>query len=81
MRLPPVYGFRGRSCALTSLTATSLIALLAPDYLIASSLLRTLVALFLAQISLISFYQVILYPHFLSPLRNLPHPSVSRPRS
>lgn len=80
MRLRPLYGFPWRVCALISLTATSLIALLAPDYIIASSLLRTFVVLFLAQISLTSIYQVFLYPKCFSPLRHLPGPSVSSPR-
>jgi hypothetical protein len=81
MRLPPLYGFTWRVGALISLAASSLLALLAPDYVIASSLLRTFMVLFLAQISLTSIYQVFLYPKLFSPLRHLPGPSVSSPRA
>lgn len=78
MRFPPVYGFQWRIYAVVSLIATSLIAFLAPEHIITSLLVRNFVLLFLLQAFFISIYQVILYPKLLSPLRNLPRPSVSR---
>lgn len=34
--------------------------------------------LFLAQYTLLTFYRVIIYPHFVSPLRHLPGPKASQ---
>ena len=35
--------------------------------------------LFIAQYLLVTFYRVIVYPHFVSPMRHLPGPKVGSP--
>ena len=55
----------------------SLLAQTVPDYLPLRSFVLTVAVLFWIQLVAWATWRVILYPKFFSPLRHLPHPSVS----
>lgn len=73
--------------AFTTITPLSLLGAIAPSLaagkyqakdLATQPTLLLFSGLFLAQYLLLTFYRVIVYPHFLSPLRHLPGPKASQ---
>ena len=62
-----------------SVVGATVLRLAAPQYLLLKSLFWTATVLWITQWLIYSFYAVIVYPNFLSPLRNLPGPPVSIP--
>ena len=48
-----------------------------PQYSPLASGLGTFFVLFLVQFALAAFWQVLIYPYYVSPLRHLPEPKVS----
>lgn len=60
-----------------SAAASVVLGRYAPEYTLGQSYLLTAIAFFFGQFFVWATYKVVIYPKFLSPLRNLPQPSVS----